>query len=201
MFKKSVFFLLLAVSLILLGSCESMSVKRVAGDEQIDLSGRWNDTDSQMVAETMVEDLIKRPWLTDHLAKAKKKPVLIVGVVRNRSDEHIDSTVFITDIERELLNSGKVSFVASEAGREAVREERMSQQLQANPDTVKRLGRETGADFLLQGVITSVTDAIQGKRVVSYKVDLELIQIETNEKVWIGTKQIKKYVEQAGWKL
>jgi len=31
---------------------------------------------------------------------------------------------------------------------------------------------------------------------VLYKVTLELINIETNEKVWIGTKEIKKLIEQ-----
>jgi len=175
----------------------SRTVSRVSSDTQIDLSGRWNDTDAQMVAEAMVTDVLKRPWLTDFNKAGKKKPVVIVGVIRNRSSEHIDTDMFTKSIERELINSGKVSFVASDKERESLRKERMDQQGEANPDTIKRLGMETGADFMMQGIITSTTDAVEGKKAVSYKTDLELISIETNEKVWIGTKQIKKVIEQA----
>ncbi len=186
---------------LLLGSCTTYSVSRVSADTQIDLSGRWNDTDSRQVAQDMIDDVLRRPWLVDFVGRAGEKPVVIVGGIRNRSSEHIDSGIFTKDIERELINSGQVRFVASSEEREGVRDERMDQQIQANPETIARLGMETGADFYLGGVITSQTDAIEGKRVISYKVDLELIHIETNEKVWIGSKQIKKYIEQRRSKL
>ena len=184
---------------LVLASCATptRSVARVSSDTQIDLSGRWNDTDAQMVAEAMVTDVMKRPWLTEFNKAGKKKPVVIVGVIRNRSSEHIDTDMFTKSIERELINSGKISFVASDKEREALRKERMDQQSESNPDTIKRLGMETGADFMMQGIITSTTDAVEGKKAVFYKTDLELIAIETNEKVWIGTKQIKKVIEQA----
>jgi len=187
------------VAVFVLASCAtpSRTVSRVSSDTQIDLSGRWNDTDAQMVAEAMVTDVLKRPWLTDFNKAGKKKPVVIVGVIRNRSSEHIDTDMFTKSIERELINSGKVSFVASDKERESLRKERMDQQGEANPDTIKRLGMETGADFMMQGIITSTTDAVEGKKAVAYKTDLELISIETNEKVWIGTKQIKKVIELA----
>jgi penicillin-binding protein activator len=184
---------------ILAVSCETMgsSVQRVSADTQVDLSGHWNDSDAQLVAEAMIDDVLRRPWLSDFQTANGRKPVVIVGEVRNRSSEHIDSTIFIKDIERELINSGKVSFVASADERDAVRAERMDQQTEANPDTIKRLGQETGADFYLRGVISSVTDAVGGKKAVAFQVDLELIQIETNEKVWIGNKVIKKVINRA----
>ena len=189
---------LAALVVLVLASCAtSRSVSRVSGDAQIDLSGRWNDTDSSLVAQSMIDDVIKRPWLSDFTGANNRKPIVIVGAIRNRSDEHIDAEVFINDIERELINSGKVSFVANDKDREAIRNERMNQQTEANPDTIKRLGQETGADFFMQGVITSTIDAVQGKRVVSYKVDLNLVNIETNETVWIGAKQIKKFIKQS----
>jgi PBP1b-binding outer membrane lipoprotein LpoB len=73
--------------------------------------------------------------------------------------------------------------------------------MEASAETMKRLGQELGADFYLGGVITSVLDAKEGEKVVFYKVNLELINIETNEKVWIGDKQIKKVIEQRKNKL
>jgi len=177
---------------------QSRKVTRTAADEQIDLSGRWNDTDSRLVAEEMVRDVTTRPWIDDFQnANEGRKPVVIVGRIRNKSSEHIATDVFIKDLERELINAGRVKFVASKEQRAELRAEKEDQQSNASEETAKRLAQETGADFMLQGVISSVTDAVEGQKVVFYQVDLELINIESNEKVWIGSKKIKKVVEQA----
>jgi len=196
--------LIALVAALVLASCASApsrTVTRVSSDTQVDLSGRWNDTDAQQVAQAMIGDVLSRPWLGDFSTENKRKPVVIVGEVRNLSDEHIETLVFTKSLERELINSGKVKFVASSQERTGVRDERLNQQSEASSDSMKRLGQETGADFYLSGVITSVIDAVEGQRVVFYKVNLELINIESNEKVWIGDKQIKKVVEQAKRKM
>jgi uncharacterized protein (TIGR02722 family) len=166
----------------------------VAADTQIDLSGRWNDVDAQQVAQAMIADVTVRPWISDFVQANNRKPVVIVGDVTNRSDEHIETLVFTKSLERELINSGKVKFVASPEESAGVRLERQSQQTQASAATMKKLGQETGADFYLGGVITSVVDAVEGQKVVFYKVNLELTNIETNEQVWLGDKQIKKVI-------
>ncbi|MFP4491023.1 MAG: penicillin-binding protein activator LpoB [Spirochaetaceae bacterium] len=186
------------VSALIITGCatSSRTVQRTAADTQIDLSGRWNDTDSRLVSEEMVQDLMNRPWLNNFRSAEGRAPVLMVGAIRNRSSEHIDTNTFIKDIERELVNSGMVKFVAASDQREQIREERLDQQTQASRETIKRLGEETGADFMLQGNISSTTDAVEGRRVVAYQVSMELVNIETNEKVWIGSKEIKKYIEQ-----
>ncbi len=177
------------------------TVERIERDAVVDLSGKWNDTDARLVAENMVDDIIKRPWLTDFIAANGNKPVLIVGKIRNKSSEHIAIDVFTKDIERELLNSGRVKFVASKDEREQIREERKDQNDFASAESFKKFYRELGADFMLSGEINSVSDAIDGQKVILYKVDLQLIDIETNSKVWIGTKDIKKFIGQSGYKL
>ena len=190
----------LAVVLVLTG-CASTSVTRTSSDDVIDLSGRWNDTDSRLTAEDMVSDVLSRPWLDDFMMNEGGKPVVIVGSIRNKSSEHIETATFVKDIERELINSGKVRFVASSAERQEVRAEREDQQSNATEDTMSALAAETGADFMLQGVITSITDAIEGRRVVTYNVDMELIDLETNEKVWLNGFKVKKDIKQskASW--
>jgi uncharacterized protein (TIGR02722 family) len=178
----------------------SKTVTRVSADTQIDLSGRWNDTDARLVAEAMIGDVLQRPWISDFTGEEGRKPVVIVGSIRNRSREHIETLVFTKSLERELTNSGKVKFVANDAERQDIREERMNQQTDASQETMKRLGQETGADFYLQGIITSQSDKVDGEMVVFYKINLELIHIETNEKVWIGDKEIKKFIEQSRYR-
>ena len=181
--------------LIFAGCATSPSVTRTATDEVIDLSGRWNDTDSRLTAEAMVSSMLSGGWLERFKADEGRDPVVIVGSVRNRSSEHIDANTFIGDIERELVNSGRVVFVAAGDAREEIRAEREDQQSNATLETAAALAAETGADYMMQGIITSQTDAIEGKSATLYKVDMELIDLETNQKVWIDTKQIKKLVE------
>ncbi|WP_457566006.1 penicillin-binding protein activator LpoB [Caldithrix abyssi] len=187
---------------IILFNCAgpTRTVKRVQVDEAIDISGRWNDTDARLTAEAMVKDVLSRPWLKNFIDENGRKPVVIVGQIRNRTSEHIETAMFIKHIERELLNSGQVQFVASDKEREALRNERLDQQSFASPESAKELANELGADFMLQCVITSVTDSFEGRRVVKYQVNLELIDIEKNTKVWIGQKEIKKYIEQSKYK-
>lgn len=183
--------------LMVLAGCASTTVERTASDEVIDLSGRWNDTDSRLTAEEIVSDCLSRPWLDDYLAANGEKPVVIVGSVRNKSSEHIEVLTFVKDIEKELINSGRVRFVANKAERQEVRDERLDQQSNSSEETAKALAQETGADFMMQGLITSITDAVDGKKVIKYQVSMELIHLESNEKVWLGSNEVKKFIKQS----
>lgn len=193
---------IILVSSLLLAGCGSSgrSVERVDADKQIDLSGDWNDTDSRLVAQEMIGDVLSRPWLANHTSSKGKQPEVIVGTVRNRTSEHIQTLAFIKNLERELLNSGKVSFVANKEERQEVREERADQQENATPESMKRFQQEVGADYMLRGDITSIIDQDGGQRVKFYQVNLELVDIESNRKVWVGEKKIKKLVTQSGSK-
>jgi len=172
------------------------TVTRLDTESVTDLSGQWNDTDSRLVAEEMISDCLNRPWYTDYIQAHGDKPVVTVGTIRNESSEHINTGTFISDFERELINSGKVRFVAAKPQRSEIREERQEQQEFASRETAKQMRAETGADFILQGAVKTITDQEAGKQVTFYQTDLELINIESMEKVWIGTKKIKKGIAQ-----
>ena len=189
--------IILGLAILLFAGCSSQrQVTRLDPESQTDLSGKWNDTDSRLVAEEMISDALSRPWLVNFIQAAGRKPVVTVGRIRNKSSEHIDVETFTTDFERELINSGSVSFVANKFQRDDVRDERFDQDEWASAETKKKLREELGADFILLGAIKSITDQLEGKMTVSYQTDLELINIQTNEKVWIGTKDIKKGISQ-----
>ena len=192
--KRLIFSIPVLAALLVLGACAKRTVTRVSPDQQIDLSGRWNDTDSKMVAEEMINDVLNRPWHQDFVRGNNRKPVTIVGMIQNKTAEHIESETFIKDVEREFINSGMVRVVQNAVFREKLREERAEQGEFASPETQAKWGRELGADFMMFGVITAITDSYNKEKVINYKVNLELVNIETNEKVWIGDKEIKKYI-------
>ena len=191
--------LFVLIAVIAVTGCKT-KVKRVGVEETIDLSGRWNDTDSQLVSAEMISDLAGRPWIEEYTAKNGRKPVIIVGTVRNKSSEHIETETFTKDLERELINSGRVTFVANPTERGELRAERKEQQTWSREETQKRLAAETGADYMLQGSIKTIIDKEGKEEVKFYQVDLELVHLETNEKAWIGNKAIKKYVKKSRMK-
>ena len=188
----------LAAGLVALGlaACATApKVTRTQTEEQIDLSGNWNDTDSRLVAQEMIQDSLSRPWLSEFTDGKKQKPRVIVATVYNRTAEHINTETFVDDLQRELTNSGKVKFVASKEQREELREERKDQAQNADLPTAKSMGKEYGADFMLKGQMNTIMDAAANKEVKYYQVELELIDMSSNEKVWIGQKKIKKLVK------
>lgn len=187
-------FLALILSVVLLSAC-STKVERMDSSETIDLSGAWNDSDSRMTAETMVADVLNRPWINRHVSQTGKQPTVIVGNIKNLSHEHINTNTFISDIERELINSGMVEFVASANQRGEIREERKDQDLNATEATRNAAGQEIGADYMLSGQINTIIDVDNSTQVRYYQVDLTLISMADNRKVWIGQEKIKKLVE------
>ena len=192
--KKAAYLLSLIVITFVLTDC-TRKVSRISPDKQTDLSGRWNDTDSRLVAEEMKEDALNRPWREEFVKQNDKKPTVIVGQIKNKTSEHIEPEIFIKDIEKEFINSGLVRVVQHGEFREKMREERADQQKYASPETMKKWGRELGADFMMFGSINSSTDQYRDKKTVFYQVNLELANLETNEIVWIGEKEIKKFIQ------
>jgi len=166
-----------------------------------DISGKWNDTDSRLVAEEMIRDCLSRPWLAKAASEEGKPPTVIVGTVRNQSHEHIATDTFVENLQRELINSGKVEFVASKGERGEVRDERLDQDVHASEETRKAHGQEAGADFMLSGTINSIQDREGGSEVVYYQTNLKLLNMKTNKISWNGEKKIKKFVKRAraGW--
>jgi penicillin-binding protein activator len=191
---KSIF--LYAAAAILLGvtAC-SPKVTRIDPADTPDISGKWNNTDSRLTAEEMINQSLTSDWISNYTQAKGKKPVVIVGMVTNNSHEHIEAETFMKDLERAFVTTSKVGLVQSGKKREELRAEKADQQTNASVSTMKKFGLENGADFILQGSINSIVDSYKKKKTVTYQMNLELTNIETNEVVWIGEKKIAKNVK------
>ena len=186
-----------AALLVVCAGCATTQVRRMDLNEVKDVSGRWNDTDARLVAEEMIQDSVSRPWLANAAQRKGAAPTLIVQTVRNNSMEHINTDVFVEELQRALINSGRVQFVASAWERSDLRAERADQDLNASEQTRKEHGQEVGADYGLSGTISSVQDREGGESVVLYQVNLKLVDVKTNQIVWNGQKKIKKNISRA----
>jgi uncharacterized protein (TIGR02722 family) len=191
--KKTAVYFLIWIFAFTFFACSSIQVKRVDADKEIDLSGDWNDTDSKQVAQEMINDSFSSKWLEHYKIASGRKPRVIVGSVLNKTEEHISTETFIKDLERSFINSDKVTFVASKSQRSEIREERDDQALNSN--NAKKKGNEATADFILKGQINSIFDSNKKAQLRYYQVELEFVNMETNEIVWVGQKKIKKVVK------
>ena len=185
---------LVVLTIALINGCANRKITRVDPNETIDLSGRWNDSDSRLVSEEMIGDLLTSAWIPRYLKANDKRPVVVVGLVENKSHEHINSETFIKDVEKAIIRDGNIRLVVAGEKRNELRKERAEQQDYASPETTKKWGKELGADFILQGTINSIVDSYKKQKVVTYQIDLQLTNIETNEVVWMGDKTIKKQI-------
>ena len=189
----------LSVCLFSIGliSCSSNpEVTRIDPSETTDLSGSWNDSDARKVSETVIPDCLDHPWVEDYIRQSGRKPVVVVGTIRNKTYEHIATDTFVNDLQRALVNAGTVSVVAREDIKAQLRQEKYDQANYVSEETMKEMGKEIGADFMLFGSINAIEDRIRGKKTVFYQIDLEMINIETNEKVWLSEPaKIKKIIK------
>lgn len=190
----------LVLMLVLLAACGSREVTRTETDTVTDLSGRWNDTDARIVADSIIDQCLNGRWvagsrLTDAGRGEAELPVILVGGVRNQSIEHINVDVFMSEIERSLLNSGEFRIASGGRERDEIRGERRDQTIFASPETAAAFGREIGADYVMTGTVNSIEDQEGDTRAVFYQVNIELIDVESALKVWMGSTEIKKIIE------
>jgi len=201
-FPRTVAVAMGALLLLASAACVSKRVTRIEPGAVTDLSGRWNDTDSRLVANQLIEQTLAAGWAKRYTdTHGGEAPAVVVGSFENRTAEHIAVGTFVKDIERALLTTGAARVVASGDQRVELREERKDQQQFARADTRTRLGQELGARYLLAGELQAIEDVDGRERVVFYQVDASLIDLETNAKVWAGQHKIKKYIDRRriGW--
>ena len=185
-----------------MGCATGPTVKRVSSNTVTDISGHWNDTDSKLVAQKIIDQMLKMPWYQDFTTKHPgKKPRIIVGTILNKTDEHIDVDTFVSDIQAAISSSGKAVFVANRTQRQEIREERADQAIHASEDTRKSPGMEHGADYMMQGKIMSIVDRSGDVMAVYYKVYITLTNLETNEIIALKPVEIKKVIDRPEWSM
>ena len=191
---KKFLLMILSVS-VLFSGCQTVTTDMVAVDSITDIGDSWNDTDSRLVADEMIDDVLKGGWLKHYYRKnGDKNPTVIVGRVKDRTMEDLNSEIFIHNLQIALVNSGMVDFVANASERIEVRGEREGQASYASEETANFDGEEIGADYMLKGEVNRLVNRDGKKAVKFYQVNLTLINVETNKKVWIGEKKIKKLI-------
>ena len=176
------------------GCNKDYTVKRVDPTESTEVDYRFNDEDARQVLHEMASDCLAQgwvdKWMREHNGKA---PIVYLATIRNNTQDYVNTQLFTTEFQAILINSGRVEVKAEKEWRQEIRDERLDTQYN-DPATLKQIAKELNADF---AIIGNVNDSKQrtdsGNKVVSYyKVDMQAVDVETAQKVWIGNKDVKK---------
>ncbi len=186
----------LMVGTLLLGACSgNWKVDRKEPTEVIDLDYHFNDEDARETTRTMVTDCLARPWISNWTTSHNgQMPIVYLGNVKNDTQDYaVNSKLFTEVIQKEMINSGRVRLKAEKDLRTEGRDERLDTKYN-DPATIKAVAKELNADFALVGnVQQSFQKNNSGDKVVNYyMINMELINVETQEKVWIQNAEIKK---------
>ncbi len=163
---------------------------------------KWNETDARKTAEHLIKSCLERPWLKNYMrGHNNTKPVVIVDDVENRTDEHIDTRALTDFVQNELINSGEVRFVNAAKRQKILDEIKYQASGAVAKESQKQYGKQTGADFILAGAISSSVHSQGELKTVTYQTTLNLTNLETAEIEWSEKYLIKKRFKRSksGW--
>ncbi len=181
------------VVLVLLTSCGSREFTQGKYDDLKEdrlLDDKFNESDMRRIADTMVASLVG----STVAAEWKKPPVVLVTLVKNRTEEHIDMKSITDKIRVALVKSGKFRFTEKEVRGEVGEElDYQNKSGYVDPATARAKGKQIGANYFLTGEITSRVQEVGGKKYVYYKTTLNLVNIQTAILEWTDENELRKF--------
>ena len=160
----------------------------------------FGSTDLQTIAATLVDDLLTFPPITQ--MTAGRRPVMFVDKIKNKTTEHIDTESITDTVQTKILKSGKFRFVDMTAVRQI--QEQLNFQMDSgmvDPGKAVAFGKQTGAEFMLYGNMSSIVKRNDSTKDVYYKFTLKMVNLESGIMEWAGEKEIRKTGEKSFFSL
>lgn len=151
----------------------------------------FNDTDLKSIADKLTQSMMASPVLA---ADQARKPVIMVEVVTNRTNEHIDVKSLTDKIRTAIARTGRVEVVDETARQTLPKEYDYQASGMTDPAASRGPGRQAPPDFVLRGDIAgSVHESKNQKtRVIFYKTTLQLTDVSRNVLAWTDDHELKK---------
>lgn len=187
---RSLSLLALVSSVAWLAGCTE-NVKYGDATEVETLTTDFGSTDLQQTAALMVDSLLTFPPIVEETAK--RRPVVFVDKIKNKTTEHIDTESVTDTIRTKVLRSGKFRFVDMSAV-EAVKTQ-YEHQLESgyvSPETAVKMGTQMGAEYMLYGNLSSIVKRKGDKKDVYYKFTINLMNLKSGVLEWADEKEIRK---------
>ncbi len=181
-----------AVAVLILGCGDKQFTQGKYDDISEDrlLDDKFNESDMRQIADTMIKSLTESLVVKE----SKKRPVVLVTLVKNRTQEHIDMKSMTDKIKVALVKSGRFRFTDKEVREEIGGEiEYQKESGYVDPDTARKKGRQIGADYFLTGEITDRVQEVGSQKYVYYKATFNLVNIDSGILDWTDEREIRKF--------
>ncbi|MDP3590051.1 MAG: penicillin-binding protein activator LpoB, partial [Methylobacter sp.] len=173
---------------LLLSGCATQSPTLSSGNVEYGdskavetLTNEFGSTDLQSIAESMANSLLQSPALFE-----KKRPLVTVAEVKNKTSEYIDTKSITDSIRTKIIKSGMVRFAVDTSAMQTQVDEltRQNQSGLYKKSKSKKMGNMEGADFRIEGTITSIVKRAGDVKDVYYKFSLQLVDNESGTMEW-----------------
>ena len=190
--KKAGSLILVSFAAITMTGCLSMGGVKYGDAQEVETQTLdFGSTDLQAIAGKMVDSVLTFPPVVE--VTSKRRPVIFVDKIKNKTSEHIDTESVTDTISNKLLRSGKFRFVDMTKVA-AVREQMDYQRDSGMVDQNKamQMGRQTGAEYMMYGNLSSIVKSSSSAKDVYYKFTLRLMHLESGIVEWSDEKEIRK---------
>lgn len=193
-FKQNLWILVIILSVtasLSLTACGRRYAKgRYIGTEEVILrSDKFVEADLKLIAKRMSDSLLAQGIFF----ATTRPPVVMMSLITNSTDEHIDMKSLSDKIRTILFKSGKMRLI-NESLRPTVKEElKWSESDFVDPRTARRRGKQVGAHYLVSGNIAAIKQPIGRQEIVYYKMTLELTDLQSNIIAWTDEVEIRKH--------
>ena len=114
----------------------------------------WLETDSKAIADELMGELLKRPWVGTWRERLTRQPKVAIGELADRSHGAVDMATLSAQFARALAAGGQVAVVDKAA-----------------------------ADLLLSGTVGAEDGQDNGEPVKRYQIDLKLVEAKSGDSV------------------
>lgn len=177
--KFMIFFVLLFV-VSCGGGVQYQDAKKASG------SMEWGPREIKTTVDKMVTSLygfLKNDW---------GKPAFIqVMNVRNRTSEHIDTSLIMSEIQTKLIQK-RIKFIDDSLDAETMREIEKGMTGLIDPDSAIPVGQLKSPNFFLTGEIRENVRVVKGRRVQYLQITLQLNNTRTRVVEWQDQQEFLK---------
>jgi len=152
------------------------------------VTNEFGSTDLQSIAETMARSLAQTG------AGMRTKPLVTIAEVKNKTSEYIDTRAITDTIRTQLLKSGTMRFATDIASMQNQTDEltRQSSSGLYKGSTAAKIGKMEGAQYRIEGSISSIVKRNSDVKDVYYKFSLMMTNVEAGTIEWADEKEIRK---------
>jgi len=173
-------------------------VVRGSDDPSVDRAAISTSLDKEDMKRALKETLnkfraspIMNQWRTE-----TPKPLVAVFPFQNSTTEHIEPQLdtILSETENWILEAGTVRIIDQRRQAEYIHAVEGQQSAAFNPKNAAKYGKQMGAKYFITGHISGNDERSEDMRRIQYFLYLEVIDVETSEKLFLAKSEITKAV-------